>query len=147
MKIRTALVIAMLTLPTFAFAKAQSSTIDLGGAVAAPGKEAVIDLNKLLEGVNYVVNCTVRSNDVSKQPFDMVQLSTDQIMITPSFTLNNTDVGVNNQAKLPATADVSLQATNVQRLSGGMVQDFYMTLRNLDDTDTITLSNCYANPA
>lgn len=147
MKIKTALVIAMLTLPTFAFAKAQSSTIDLGGAVAAPGKQAVINLNKLMDGVVYVVNCTVRSNDTSKQAFDMVQLSTNQMGMTASFTMNGQDLGINNQGKLPATADVNLQATSVTKPLSTMGFDFSMTLLNLDDTDTITLSNCYANPA
>lgn len=146
MKIKSALVIAMLSLPAFAFAKAQTSTIELGNAVAAPLAIAEISLDALLDDVVYEVDCTLHSDGKSNQANDVIQLFSSQNN-SAIFVLNGVPVSsMNDQAKLATKSDVTLKAYEVEKSGQFPGSKLTLSIRNLDDTDTIAITNCVANP-
>lgn len=87
----------------------------------------------------YEVTCTLQSDGISGQPNDDIHLVST--LYDSHYTINSVDVDDSGNAKLPTKTDVLLKARNIHN-----EYKSYIEIKNLDNTDTITISNCVANP-
>ena len=109
----------------------------LSGGKIAPNQDIEIRFDKLLENVVYEVQCDVTSDRKTGQDNDYISLfSRDHNMfpLINGYPLNLW------QAKISAVNVNHLNVHNVKHSSTSL------GITNLDDTDTITVSNCYALP-
>lgn len=139
MKIRNVLAISILSfIPLCSSAGTHSSKIFLNGGVIAPNHDVEILFNNLLESVAYKVSCEITSDNKAKQENDYVALNASDHKIQP--VMNGTSLNQLWQTKISAKDMNELTLYGVTSASASMV------IRNLDDTDTLTVKNCYALP-
>lgn len=140
-KIYTTLAITLLACsPLLSTASTFSSKIALTGGDISPNQDLEIFFNNLLESVVYTVQCdTITSNGKSKQANDFIALYSADFYLVPSIN-GNYLMSHPWQASISTTETNNLNLKNVTRSSASII------IRNLDDTDTISVKNCYALP-
>jgi hypothetical protein len=99
--------------------------------------ETQINLDKLLSDVNYRISCLISSNGISKQDYDDIQIITS--LDTGDLSVNGNSLSKLNQTNIPVGAPAAFNAYNVHSYP-------LISVRNLDDTDTLTVFDCYAKP-
>ncbi|GEM_PF-4922355 len=135
--------ISMITLSMFVsgmvVASPNTSEILLAGGQARYNQNIIISLDQLLANVDYIVSCEIASNHKSKQTFDDIQIFT--YYHHSIFSVNGTVLASHGQINIPTNSGVSFVASSVIK------EDSYMAIRNLDNVDTIMVSNCVAQPS
>ena len=122
----------------------KSSTIQLGSIQIKPEQSGQISLEKLQDQVVYNVTCTI-ADATNNQNRPIIGFHVESCSgANNNFIFNNRDLGFmcagNHQVTLDPNPNNTLQARNVF--------DWNTTLSfiNTDDTDTIAINNCVANP-
>ena len=138
MKIRKIVsLLGILVLSSSVFATT-SSVIKLDGFQVLPNQTSKLSFDNLLNGVSYDVTCNISSNGISKQDWDDIQI----------IDFNDLDVQVDNinlQGSTYKQTEISTKETGF--ITVRTVTNFNsISIRNLDDTDTITISNCAGQP-
>lgn len=131
-------------LPVINSAHALSSLISLPGGVAAPLSEQTISLDKLRDGVTYNVRCTLESDNKSNQEVNYIQvMSSGNFGINANFAVNDQPLNAGG------IAQASISAKNSNTFDTYSVNATFrsITVRNLDDTDSVIIKNCYALPS
>ena len=110
--------------------------VDLNVGVIKPGETIVINLDKLASGIEYKLNCTLTSDHTSGKPYNLIQIT------TPT---NSPAIGVNAEETMPGSHQYKLPATKNSYLYGNIHKEIGdISINNLDNTDSITLSGCHA---
>lgn len=130
--------IGLLALSANVFAAALSSDIKLKDIVLKPTESKALEFDKLISEVNYGITCTILSDGVSGQSEDDMQM---QFGGDISIWLNHDDRVYDHQSfTLETKKPIQMEILEVYRDKG------YAYIRNLDDTDTIHVTNCVAKP-
>ena len=145
--LKTAVSVSCLLVGLSAMANVMTATRQLdGGTVAPNGNELRLELSdKILPYVLYNVTCHM--SNPTLDPVVLQAMGLELVDVHGSF-LNNINVEVNGQY---VQNQFALKAgDNVVRMGvvgvGSKVKGF-ISLRNLDDKASVTVSNCVANPA
>jgi hypothetical protein len=134
---RIMILVSMFALTANAFAFARSSTIKLDDFTVSPLHETQMSLAKLPADVNYSISCLISSNGVSKQGWDDIQIITS--LDSNNLRVNGNALAKFNQASISVGSSATFDMYNVN--SSPLI-----SVRNLDDTDTLTVFNCFAKP-
>lgn len=127
--------IGLLALSANIFALARSSDIKLNDMVITPTGIQGFNFEKLLPQVNYGVTCTITSNGTSNQTEDILQMqfSNENIFIDDSKIFSGQSFTMATGKPIVLTLEEVYKGN-------------FVDIRNLDDTDTIRVSNCVAKP-
>lgn len=117
------------------YAMPNTSDRTLEGGVIAPNQTLTISLDKLTPGAPYDITCTLVSDHKANQAVD------DLLVNSTCFSLNGAPVTCNSPvAHLPVSSGpVTVMIPNVNTSMIDVVK-----YTNLDDTDTLTASDCVA---
>ncbi|OGT49649.1 MAG: hypothetical protein A3E82_03255 [Gammaproteobacteria bacterium RIFCSPHIGHO2_12_FULL_38_11] len=115
-----------------------SSVIKLDGFQVLPNQISELSFKKLLDGVSYDVTCNISSNGISKQDWDDIQ-------IIDSHDLDVQVDNINLKGSTYKQTEISTKETGFITVRTVMNGNS-IKIRNLDDTDTITISNCFGQP-
>lgn len=125
-----------------------TSVIKLNGGVAKiSGEPVVVSMDPIhVPGAPYVVECTLKSDQKSGQKESYVFVKVDRVdpyseNKTHSFILPYTTKRFSNSMVVLLKGDIRVTITNVIK---GV--DKSIEFSNLDDTDTVTVSECFAEP-
>lgn len=115
----------------------RSSDISLKDIVLKPTESRAIEFDKLIYDVNYDVSCIIYSDGASGQSEDVMQMQFGN----EDIWLNNDDRVFDHQSfPLATKTPIHMDIFNVEK------KDARVLIRNLDDTDTIRVTNCVAKP-
>ena len=147
-QIKKILAVTVLTmLPVLGHAAMFSSKIALQGVVAGPLKDQDVELDKLLDGVVYDIECTIVSDNKSNQDSSALIISAHSMYSSPTIYLNKAGAPMPQPVPSHGQGVISSKQQNILSVEGVMKDARILCIRNLDDTDTITIQNCYATPS
>lgn len=110
-----------------------SSTIPLNNGNIAPGGYFQISTEKLYSGYNYVVSCKINNSNVAAErlsDFSITLLEEHTIWVDASIVERNT-----NQKFKSAGSTIEIKQVEKNQ---------YISIQNLDFTDTYAVSDCKA---
>ncbi|MDF1653542.1 MAG: hypothetical protein P1U34_00355 [Coxiellaceae bacterium] len=143
---KAAVAVSCMLVGLSAMANVMSSGRQLdGGSIAPNGQKFNLMLSgKILDRVSYDVNCNITnpSADPVMLQVSSVQLYDTNGMYNPQVSVKLNGGYVGNQFALKAGNNaVSFGPVGIRSDQQG-----YLVLRNLDNTATVTVSNCVATP-
>lgn len=110
--------------------------VDLKVGWIHPGKTIVINLDELIPDHMYVLACILTSDHASDKPYDLVQVT------TPT---NSPTLGLTAEETTPGSHQYNLPTNKNNYLYGNIFKDIGdISITNLDNTDSVLLSNCHA---
>ncbi len=128
--------IGLLALSANIFAEARSSDIKLKDMLIKPTQSQPFAFDKLLSQVNYTVTCMIMSDGISNQSEDILQMR-----------FNNERVFIGDEQIYSGQAfTMATGKPIVMTLEEVYWGNSFVDIRNLDDTDTISVTNCVAKP-
>lgn len=118
-----------------------SAPIELKGGEIKPHEKLIIPLNPLMDGVYYHVQCRIMNPNYNKLYPVVLKLTATS---AETIWVNHDEVSQSHgQAKLKY-AENSYEAVNVVSI---ITRDDNLTFVSLDDSDTVTVTGCYARLA
>ena len=110
--------------------------VDLKVGLIETGETIVINLDELIPGHMYVLSCILTSNHISGKPYDLIQVT------TPT---NSPKLGLTADETTPGSHQYNLPTNKNNYLYGNIYKDIGdISITNLDNTDSVLLSNCHA---
>ena len=110
--------------------------VDLKVGLIKPGEKIVINLDELIPDHVYVLSCILTSDHASSKPYDLVQVT------TPT---NSPKIGLTAEETTPGSHQYNLPTNNNNYLYGNISKEIGdISITNLDNIDSILLSNCHA---
>jgi len=128
--------VCLIALSSNIFAATRSSDISLNDIVLKPTESQAFKFERLLPDVRYEITCAVLSDGASNQAEDVMQMQFHD----EDVWLNNERVFDHQAFTMPTRTPINLEIYEVDRTNS------YVVIRNLDDADTIRISNCVAKP-
>lgn len=127
----------MISLTSLTYAR--ESVIPLDGGRVRMNEIIAISLDRLVANVRYNVMCTVISTNESSQGFNDIRVYASSGH--PQFRVNGKLLEAHGQINIPTDSPNVLIVSELYKDSN------YIFIQNLDQTDTIIVDNCLAEPA
>lgn len=127
-------------LPSLCLALPSSKIIDISSTqTALPLDIAEVEYTALKKETVYDIKCKVTSDDKSLRPTSEIKVFAGNPKF--KFYINDQQLNDSLQGKIKSTATNTIKVTGVYR---DMISTNTITVSNIDDTDTITVSDCRA---
>lgn len=110
--------------------------------IALPLDIAEVDYSGLKKEIVYDIKCTVTSDDKSLRPTSEIKVFAGNPKF--KFYINDEQLNDSLQGKIKSTQNNTIKVTGVYR---DVISTNTITVSNIDDTDTITVTGCSAKPA
>lgn len=130
-------------LPTLTMALPSSKVMAISSTqTALPLDIAEVEYTALKKETVYDIKCNVTSDDKSLRPTSEIKVFAGNPKF--KFYINDQQLNDSLQGKIKSTATNTIKITGVYR---DLISTNTITVSNIDDTDTITVSNCRAKIA